>query len=91
MLVYWVCDMCWIMLLKTTIRSHWAAQLGQKKVWFGFRNVGIAMPQTNLIFDGWNPTHKNGDDCGMVYCCYINIIPYTQYTLYIHTLYSLYT
>ena len=25
-------------------------------------NVGIAMSYTSLIFDGWNPTHKNGDD-----------------------------
>ena len=22
---------------------------------------------TTLIFHGWNPTHKNGDDWGMVY------------------------
>ena len=21
-----------------------------------------------LIFDGWNPNHKNGDEWGMVYC-----------------------
>ena len=22
---------------------------------------------TTLIFDGWNPTHKDGDEWGMVY------------------------
>ena len=22
------------------------------------------------IFDGWNPTHKNGNDWGIVYYCY---------------------
>ena len=38
-------------------------------------NVGIAMSQTSLIFDGWNTTHKNGE-WGMVYYCYTNIISY---------------
>ena len=25
------------------------------------------MSSTTLIFDGWNPTHQNGDERGMVY------------------------
>ena len=28
-------------------------------------NVGIAVSQTTLIFAGWNPSHKNGDEWGM--------------------------
>ena len=28
--------------------------------------VGIAMENQPPIFDGWNPTHKNGDEWGMV-------------------------
>ena len=30
-------------------------------------NVAIAMSLAPPIFDGWNPTHKNGDEWGMVY------------------------
>ena len=36
-------------------------------------HVGIAMSQTTHQIDGWNPTHKTGDEWGMVYC-YTNII-----------------
>ena len=31
-------------------------------------NVGMSQCQKNTHqIDGWNPTHKNGDDWGMVY------------------------
>ena len=29
--------------------------------------------KTTHQIDGWNPTHKNGDEWGMVYYCYTNI------------------
>ena len=40
--------------------------------------IGIydGIPSSNNkppIFDGWNPTHENGDEWGMVYYCYTNI------------------
>ena len=35
------------------------------------------MPYTTLIFDGWNPSHKNGDDWGMVYGIAIHIATQT--------------
>ena len=32
-------------------------------------NVGLAMSLAPPMFDGWNRTHKNGDEWGMVYHC----------------------
>ena len=50
-------------------RLQFIGRLGPKLVrWpeHSWCNVGIAMPCLPSIFDGWNPTHKNGDDLGMV-------------------------
>ena len=33
----------------------------------GLIPLGIAMSLAPAIFDGWNPTQKNGDEWGMVY------------------------
>ena len=53
-------------------------------------NVGIAMSQTSLIFDGWNTTRKNGE-WGMVYYCYTNIISYySTVTTLKHTDFEIY-
>ena len=30
------------------------------------QHVGIAMSLAPPIFDGWDPTHKNGDEWGMI-------------------------
>ena len=42
-------------------------------------NVGGCNVISQPFVDGWNPTHENGDDWGMVYYCYTNIIEHHHF------------
>ena len=60
--------------LVSVTRSHSArhpvsASRTSFRVMWVCRNVMFA----TLMFDEWNPTHKNGDEWGMVYSCYTHI------------------